>query len=113
VLWHWHEAGVWQPLHELLLAELNAAGALDWFKAVIDSSHLRALKGGPNPPAAAPNMALAWACTAGWWSSRSRCCTGSGGCVSAGRSATTSHEAFLSLACSIICWRRLTNLALC
>jgi hypothetical protein len=23
------------------------------------------------------------------------------------------HEAFLSLACSIICWRRLTNLALC
>jgi hypothetical protein len=23
------------------------------------------------------------------------------------------HEAFLSLACSIICWRRLVNLALC
>jgi transposase len=23
------------------------------------------------------------------------------------------HEAFLSLACGIICWRRLTNLALC
>ena len=23
------------------------------------------------------------------------------------------HEAFLSLACSIICWRRLTNLSLC
>ena len=22
----WHEAGVWQQLHELLLAELNAAG---------------------------------------------------------------------------------------
>jgi hypothetical protein len=38
---------VWQQLHELLLAELNAAGALDWSKAVIDSSHLRALKGGP------------------------------------------------------------------
>src|SRR6266567_35579 len=35
-------------------------------------------------------MALAWACTAGWWSSRSRCCTGSGGCGSAGRSAATS-----------------------
>ena len=31
----------------LLLAELNAAGALDWSRAVIDSSHLRALKGGP------------------------------------------------------------------
>src|SRR5271156_6297861 len=43
----WHEAGVWQQLHELLLAEPNAAGALDWSKAVIDSSHVRALKGGP------------------------------------------------------------------
>jgi hypothetical protein len=38
---------VWQQLHEALLAELNAAGALDWSRAVIDSSHVRALKGGP------------------------------------------------------------------
>jgi len=45
----WHEAGVWQRLHELLLAELNGAGALDWSKAVIDSSHVRALKGGSKP----------------------------------------------------------------
>ena len=36
-------------LHELLLADLNAAGALDWSKAVIDSSHVRAVKGGPKP----------------------------------------------------------------
>ena len=43
----WHEAGVWQQLHELLLAELNAAGTLDWSTAVIDSSHVRAVKGGP------------------------------------------------------------------
>ena len=43
----WHEAGVWQQLHEALLAELNAAGALDWSRAVIDSSHVRAVKGGP------------------------------------------------------------------
>src|SRR5512144_1362860 len=43
----WHQAGVWQQLHELLLAELNGAGALDWSKAVIDSSHVRAVKGGP------------------------------------------------------------------
>jgi len=43
----WHEAGVWQQLHELLLAELNSAGALDWSTAVIDSSHVRAVKGGP------------------------------------------------------------------
>jgi len=45
----WHQAGVWQQLHEALLAELNAAGALDWSKAVIDSSHVRAVKGGPKP----------------------------------------------------------------
>jgi len=42
----WH-AGVWQQLHEALLAELNPAGALDWSRAVIDSSHVRAMKGGP------------------------------------------------------------------
>jgi transposase len=42
----WHEAGVWQQLHEALLAELHAAGALDWSRAVIDRSHVRALKGG-------------------------------------------------------------------
>src|ERR1700761_620953 len=45
----WHQAGVWQQLHEALLADLNAAGALDWSRAVIDSSHVRALKGGPKP----------------------------------------------------------------
>ena len=43
----WQQAGVWQQLHEELLAELHAAGALDWSRAVIDSSHVRALKGGP------------------------------------------------------------------
>jgi transposase len=43
----WNEAGVWQRLHESLLAELHAAGQLDWSRAVIDGSHLRAMKGGP------------------------------------------------------------------
>jgi transposase len=45
----WNEAGVWQRLHENLLAELHAAGELDWSRAVIDGSHLRAMKGGPKP----------------------------------------------------------------
>ena len=44
----WNDAGVWQRLHENLLAELNAAGQLDWSRAVIDGSHLRAMKGGPH-----------------------------------------------------------------
>ncbi|MFF0706501.1 IS5 family transposase [Streptomyces tendae] len=43
---HWNEAGVWQRLHEVLLAELNAAARLDWSRCVVDSSHVRALKGG-------------------------------------------------------------------
>jgi transposase len=45
----WNEAGVWERLHENLLAELNAAGQLDWSRAVVDGSHLRAMKGGPKP----------------------------------------------------------------
>jgi len=43
----WHTAGVWQQLHENLLAECNAAGLLDLHRALVDSSHLHALKGGP------------------------------------------------------------------
>ncbi|MFJ9975778.1 transposase [Streptomyces cyaneofuscatus] len=42
----WNEAGVWQRLHEVLLAELNAAARLDWSRAVVDSSHVWAVKGG-------------------------------------------------------------------
>ena len=42
----WNEAGVWQRLHELLLAELRAADMPDFARASVDSSHLRAMKGG-------------------------------------------------------------------
>jgi transposase len=49
----WQAAGVWQALHELLLAELNTADQIDWSRAVVDSSSVRALGGGektgPNP----------------------------------------------------------------
>ena len=45
----WHQAGVWQQLHEVLLARLNAAGVIDWSRAAADGSHVRALKGGPRP----------------------------------------------------------------
>src|SRR5947209_12360072 len=41
----WQHQGVWQRLHEVLLAELRGAGLLDWSRAVIDSSHARALGG--------------------------------------------------------------------
>ncbi|MFI1259117.1 IS5 family transposase [Streptomyces netropsis] len=42
----WTEAGVWPRLHEVLLAELRAAGLLDMDDAAIDASHVRALKRG-------------------------------------------------------------------
>jgi transposase len=45
----WHQAGVWQQLHEVLLARLNATGVIDWSRAAADGSHVRALKGGPRP----------------------------------------------------------------
>jgi transposase len=41
----WPAAGVWEQLHALLLAELHAAGRIDWSRAVADSSHIRAKRG--------------------------------------------------------------------
>ena len=42
----WHEAGVWQSLHELLLSRLQGANALDWSRACVDSASVRAVGGG-------------------------------------------------------------------
>ena len=77
----WNDAGVWTLLHENLLAELHVAGVLDWSRAVIDGSHLRAMKGGPKT---GPSR----------WEIRDDI-----------------HVAFLRLACAIICLRRLTSLS--
>ena len=41
----WQQAGVWDKLHELLLAELHAADQVEWERAVADSSYLQAKKG--------------------------------------------------------------------
>lgn len=45
----WHMAGVWDELHRVLLARLHAADHLDWSRAVIDSSSVRAVLGGQKP----------------------------------------------------------------
>ena len=49
----WQQAGVWQKIQEVLLAEIRAADKIDWSRAVIDSASLRAVHGGektgPNP----------------------------------------------------------------
>jgi transposase len=43
----WQAAGVWERLHALLLAELRAAGEIEWSRAVADSTHVQAKKGAP------------------------------------------------------------------
>jgi len=42
----WQHAGVWRKLHRVLLAQLHAADRLDWSRAIVDSSSIRALRGG-------------------------------------------------------------------
>lgn len=56
----WQEAGVWQKLHESLLARLNHADLIDWSRAVVDSSHVRAVGGArrrDQAPSTAPGAA--------------------------------------------------------
>jgi transposase len=43
----WQKAGVWERLHEVLLARLRAAGEIEWSRAVADASHVQAKKGAP------------------------------------------------------------------
>ncbi|HME02806.1 MAG TPA: IS5 family transposase [Solirubrobacteraceae bacterium] len=45
-LHEWNEAGVWSRLHQVLLDELHDVDQLDWSRAVVDSSHVRAKGGG-------------------------------------------------------------------
>ena len=42
----WHQAGVWQNLHHLLLNRLEQTGQIDWSRASLDSVSVRA-KGAP------------------------------------------------------------------
>ncbi|MCP3713405.1 IS5 family transposase [Paraburkholderia sp. CNPSo 3274] len=49
----WQKAGVWKRLHKLRLGKLREAGELDFSRAAVDSSSVRAVGGGrktgPNP----------------------------------------------------------------
>ena len=45
----WQEAGVWKRVHEVLLAKLRQADKIDWSRAIVDSSSVRALLGGRRP----------------------------------------------------------------
>ncbi|WP_442788414.1 transposase [Kitasatospora sp. YST-16] len=48
-LGRWQEAETFEALHRILLAELNAAGLIDWTHACMDASHVRAKKGARPP----------------------------------------------------------------
>jgi transposase len=45
-LQEWQAAGVWDKVHRVLLNQLGATGQIDWSRAVVDSTYLRALLGG-------------------------------------------------------------------
>lgn len=45
----WDRAGVWDRLHDRLLAELNSNNAIDWTTGVVDGSSQRAVFGGTSP----------------------------------------------------------------
>lgn len=43
----WQSAGVWQKIHEVLLALLRRADRIDFSRVVVDSASVRAVFGGP------------------------------------------------------------------
>jgi len=45
----WRKAGVWSKIHQVLLRELRGADQIDWSRAVVDSSSIRAVFGGARP----------------------------------------------------------------
>jgi transposase len=42
----WHKTGVWEHLHRVLLDKLRGADKIDWSRALVDSSSVRAVYGG-------------------------------------------------------------------
>src|ERR671915_686496 len=45
----WHEAGVWERLHRVLLERLGEADQIDWERASLDSASVRAPGGAKRP----------------------------------------------------------------
>lgn len=42
----WQKGGVWEKIHHVLLERLHQAGQIDWSRAVVDSSSVRAVGAG-------------------------------------------------------------------
>jgi transposase len=45
----WHEAGVWERLHRVLLDRLGEADQIEWERASLDSASIPAKRGGQKP----------------------------------------------------------------
>ena len=43
----WQKAGVWEAIHKVLLSKLRGSNKIDFSRAIIDSSSVRATLGGP------------------------------------------------------------------
>jgi transposase len=42
----WQRRGIWNKIHEALLAHLQKANQIDWSRSIVDSSSVRAMHGG-------------------------------------------------------------------
>lgn len=56
----WQKAGVWERLRRLLLDQLQQAHQLDWSRAVVDSSSVRAVGAGKKNRAKPDGQTKAW-----------------------------------------------------
>jgi len=45
----WQAAGVFEQMHQQMLARSHAAGLIDFDRAMVDGSDVRAKKGAPRP----------------------------------------------------------------
>jgi transposase len=73
----WQKKGVWQKVHEALLAHLHQADQIDWSRAIVDSSSVRAVHGGKKRDpirqiAANPAANITWSPTPRAFRSRPR-----------------------------------------
>lgn len=72
----WQRAGVWKRLHRVLLTDLRRRGQLNFARAIVDSTSIRALRGGKKldrtlPIAAKPGRSIMFSPTpTGFRSSR-------------------------------------------
>ncbi len=98
----WQRAGVWEKLHELLLADPHAADQLEWDARSPTRAISRRKRGTTTAPTRSTGAVAAASTTCSWTAAGSR---------SPGRSAADRrddiHERFLALACRLICWRKL------